>query len=105
MEPSPPNADVGVIDIRCDFHFDPCVLENLSSKLRSIALAEVLMKLMESCVIEVHIDKLLKDVELTNFGLGTPDAAALIVRIVRSWAKNMGGGTQGRAGCRRRDAN
>ena len=54
------------------------------------ALAEVLMKLTESCVIEQHIDKLLKSVEPTNLGLGTPDAAALIVRIVRGWANDMG---------------
>ena len=32
-------------------------------KLRPIALAEVLMKLTESCFIEQHIDKLLKAVE------------------------------------------
>ena len=58
-------------------------------KLPSIALAEVLMKLTESCVIEQHIDRLLKSVELTNLGLGTPDAAALIVRKVRGWANDM----------------
>ena len=37
------------------------------------------MKLAESCVIEQHIERLLKEVEPTNFGLGSPDAAALIV--------------------------
>ena len=47
------------------------------------------MKLAESCVIEQHIEKLLKGVEPTNLGLGTPDAAALIVRIVRGWANDM----------------
>ena len=52
-------------------------------KLRPIAFAEVLVKLAESCVIEQHIERLLKGVEPTNLGLGTPDAAALIVRIVR----------------------
>ena len=41
------------------------------------------MKLTESCVVEQHIDMLLKGVEPTNLGLGTPDAAALIVRIAR----------------------
>ena len=60
-------------------------------KLRPIALAEVLMKLTEGCVIEQHIDRLLKSVEPTNLGLGTPDAAALIVRIriVRDWANDV----------------
>ena len=51
-------------------------------KLRPIALAEVLMKLAESCVIAQHIERLLKGVEPTNLGFGTPDAAALVVRIV-----------------------
>ena len=60
-------------------------------KLRSTALAEVLMKLTESCVIEQYIDRLLKSVEPTNLGLGTPDAAALIVRAVRGWANDMAG--------------
>ena len=46
-------------------------------KLRPIALAEVFMKLAESCVIEQHTGRLLKGVEPTNLGLGTPDAAAL----------------------------
>ena len=58
-------------------------------KLRPVPLAEVLMKLAESCVIEQHTDRLLKGVEPTNLELGTPDAAALIVRIVRSWANDM----------------
>ena len=47
------------------------------------------MKLTESCIIEQHIDRLLKSAEPTNLGLGTPDAAALIVRIVRGWANDM----------------
>ena len=47
------------------------------------------MKLTESCVIEQHIDRLLEGVEPTNFGFGTLDAAALIVRIVWSWANDM----------------
>ena len=47
------------------------------------------MKLTESCVIEQHIERLFKGVEPTNLGLGTPDAAALIVRIVRGWANDM----------------
>ena len=46
-------------------------------KLRPVALAEVLMKLTESCVIEQHIDRLLKSVLPTNLWLGTPVAAAL----------------------------
>ena len=58
-------------------------------KLRPIALADVLMKLVESCVTEQHIDRLLKGVEPTNLGLGTPDAAALIVPIERGWANDM----------------
>ena len=58
-------------------------------KLRPIALAEVLMKLAESCVIEQHIERLHKGVEPTNLEFGTPDAAALIVRIVRGWANDM----------------
>ena len=62
----------------------PCPRE-----LRPIALAEVLMKLTESCIIEQHIDRLLKSVEPTNLGLCTPDAAALIVRIVRDRANDM----------------
>ena len=58
-------------------------------KLRPLALAEVLMKLAESCVIEQHIGSLLNGMEPTNLGLGTPDAAAPIVRIVRGWANDM----------------
>ena len=49
------------------------------------------MKLTESCIIEQHIDRLLKSVEPTNLGLGTPDATALIVRIVPGWANDMAG--------------
>ena len=52
-----------------------------------IALGEVLMKLAESCVVEQYIERLLKGVEPTNLGLGTPDAAALIVRTVRGWGE------------------
>ena len=52
---------------------------------------ELNLKLTESCVIEQHIDRLLKSVEPTNLELGTPDAAALTVRIVRGWANNMAG--------------
>ena len=47
------------------------------------------MKLTESCIIEQQIRRLLKSVEPPNFGLGTPDAAALIVRILRGWANDM----------------
>ena len=61
-------------------------------KLRPISLA---VKLAESCV----IDRLLKGVEPTNLGLGTPDAAALIVRIVRGMGERHGDGTQGGSGC------
>ena len=57
-------------------------------KLRPVALAEVLMKLTESFVIEQHIDRLLKSAEPRNLGLGTPGAAAMIVRIVRGWAND-----------------
>ena len=46
-------------------------------KLRPIALADVLMKLAESCVIQHYIERLLRGVETTNLGLGTPGAAAL----------------------------
>ena len=49
------------------------------------------MKLTESCVIEQHIERLLKGVEPTNLALGTPDAAALSVRMVRGWANDMAG--------------
>ena len=58
-------------------------------KLRPVTLAEVLIKLAERCVIEQHIDRLSKGVEPTDLELGTPDAAALIVRIVRGWANDM----------------
>ena len=37
-------------------------------KLRPVALAEVFMKLAETCVVEQHIDWLLEAVEPTNFG-------------------------------------
>ena len=40
-------------------------------------------------MIEQRIDRLPKGVEPTNLVLGTPDAAALIVRIVREWANDM----------------
>ena len=59
-----------------------CVPQPCARKLRPIALGQVLMRLTKSCVIEQHIDKLLKVFEPTNLGLGTADAA-LIVRIVR----------------------
>ena len=62
----------------------PC-LRNL----RPLALAQVLMKLAESCVIEQHIDKFLQVVQLANLGLGTSDDAALIVRTVRGWASDI----------------
>ena len=65
------------------------MLQPCPRNLRPIALAEVLMKLADSCVIEQHIEKLLKGVEPTNMGLGTPDAAALIVRILRGWANDI----------------
>ena len=54
-------------------------------KLRATALAKVLMRMAESCVIEQHISNLFEVVEPTNLGLGTPDAAALILRIARGW--------------------
>ena len=54
-------------------------------KLRSIALAEVLMTIAESRANEQHISNLFEVVEPTNLGLGTPDAAALILRIVGGW--------------------
>ena len=38
---------------------------------------------------EQHIDRLLEGVETTILGLGTPDAVALTVRIVRGWANDM----------------
>ena len=60
-------------------------------KLRPMALAEVLMKLAESCAIEQHIDRLSKGEESTNLGLGTPDPAALIVRMVRGCANDVAG--------------
>ena len=67
-------------------------------KLHPVALAEVLMKLTETCVIKQHIDRLLRSVEPTILELGTPDAAALTVRIVRGWANDMAGAPkQGRA--------
>ena len=47
------------------------------------------MKLTESCVVEQHTDRLFKSVEPTNLGLGTPDAALLIVRIGRGLANDM----------------
>ena len=53
--------------------------QHCSRKLKPIALAEVVMKLAESNVIE-HIESIL------HMGLGTPAAAALIVRAVRGWA-------------------
>ena len=46
------------------------------------------MELTETCVIEQHIGDLLRSVEPTNLGLGTPDAAVLIVRIVRGWTND-----------------
>ena len=58
-------------------------------KLRPLALAEVLIKLTGSCIIEQHKDRHLKSVEPTNLRLGTPDAAVLIVRMVRGWANDM----------------
>ena len=65
------------------------MLQPCPRKLRPIELAEVLMKLAGSVVIEQHIGKLLEVVEPTNLGLGTPDAAAVIVRVVRGWASDI----------------
>ena len=39
-------------------------------------------------MVEQHIEKLLKGVEPAHLGLGTPVAAALIVRVVRGWAND-----------------
>ena len=73
------------------FDCGPKKLEPCPRKLRPTALAEVLVKLTESCIIEQHSDRLRKGVEPTDLGLGTPDAAALIVRIVQGWANDMVG--------------
>ena len=64
-------------------------------KLRPVALAEVFMKLAETCVVEQHIGWLFEAVEPTNLGPGTQDAAALIVRIVRGWAADIAAAPKG----------
>ena len=58
-------------------------------KLRPMTLAEVLMKLAESCEIGQNIERILRTVASRILGIGTPDAAALIVHSVGSWAAQM----------------
>ena len=58
-------------------------------KLRPVALAEALLKFVEGVVIQHNIESILRHVEPHNLGLGTPDAAALIVRAVRGWANDI----------------
>ena len=53
------------------------------------------MQLAASCVVEQHIDKLLKVVEPTDLELGTPETAALIMKIVRGWACDMAAAPKG----------
>ena len=52
-------------------------------KLRPIALSEPLVKLTESAAVEADLERLLKHTEPKNMGIGTPDGAALIVRVLR----------------------
>jgi hypothetical protein len=55
-------------------------------KLRPIACAECLMKLVESIEIEAQISDILTKFEPAQVGCGTPDAAPLVVYIARTWA-------------------
>lgn len=55
-------------------------------KLRPIGLAEPPLKLVEGVVTQEQLTSLLRQLEPEQLGIGTPDAAGLIVRLVRSWA-------------------
>ena len=70
--------------------YQPC-----PRKQRPTALAEVLTKLAEICVIEQHSAKLPEAVDPANLGLKAAVAAALIVRIVRGWATAIASALKG----------
>ena len=58
-------------------------------KLWPIACAERLLKFAETLVIEEEIKDVLKKLESRQLGCGTPDAAPLLVRLMRSWAEDI----------------
>ena len=57
-------------------------------KLRPIACAEPLLKFAETLVNEEETKDVLKKLEPRQLGCGTPDAAPLLVRLMRSWAED-----------------
>ena len=59
------------------------------NKLRSIGLCEALVKTAESCVIEEEISSILATLEPTQLGVGSPDAAAILIRLARAWAREI----------------
>ena len=59
-------------------------------KLRPIACAEALLKLVEGASIDECMPGLLNTLEPHQLGCGTPDGAPLIVYLVRSWAEQVG---------------
>ncbi|CAK0795081.1 unnamed protein product [Prorocentrum cordatum] len=58
-------------------------------KLRPIACAEVLMKLVEGACIDEESASMLAALEPRQLGCGAPDGAPLIVHLARSWAERV----------------
>ena len=61
--------------------------DHCGRKLRPIALAEVLVKLAETSLIDEHIDRIVRRLEPEQFGCGTPDGATQMVMLVRDTAR------------------
>ncbi len=58
-------------------------------KLRPIACAEALVKLVEGIEITIQIKQVLGSLEPHQVGCGTPDAAPLLVYLARSWEEDL----------------
>ena len=60
-----------------------------AQRLRPIACAEPLLKFPETLIIEEEIRDILKKLEPRQLGCGSPDAAPLVVRLMRTWADEI----------------
>ena len=63
--------------------------EERQRKLRPIACAESLVKLVETLAIDDVAQQMLEQFEPEQLGVGTPDGAPLIITLVRSWAEAL----------------
>ena len=57
--------------------------------MQPIACAEPVLRFGETLVIEDKIKDVLKKLEQRQLGCGTPDAAKLLARLLRSWAVDI----------------